>query len=114
MKTEKAYVVDCREFSKFVKEHYNREFDLIERNAPYMGNDSFLSIDVSKDEPNDWYPDEDDLASDPEDAISKWASDEDDFKFLENELGISEDLILWDLCKKGIIPEGTYIIQIWW
>lgn len=114
LKTEQAYVVDCREFSKFVKEYYNREIDLIERHAPYMGNDSYLSIDVDKEEPDEWYPDEEDIAENPEDAINKWISDEDDYQFLESELGINESLILWDLCRKNVIPEGNYIIKIWW
>lgn len=109
-----AYLVDCHEFSRFIKEHYDRNIDLIEIYAPDMGNDSYLSIDVSKEGPNDWYPQEDDLASDPEDAMKKWASDDEDYQYLERELGISADLILWDLCKKDIIPEGTYIITIWW
>lgn len=109
-----AYVIECRDFTQFVKDHYNREINVVQRHAEYLGNDSFLEIDVDKEEPDEWYPEEDDIADSPEDAIEKWLSDEEDYKFLENELGINESLILWDLCRRDIIPEGKYILKIWW
>lgn len=114
LEIKNGYIVESRDFRIFVKEHYDREIDPVQNHAQYLGNDSFLEIDVKKDEPEDWYPDEEDIASDPEDAINKWLSDEEDFKFLERELGINESIILWDLCRKGLIPEGIYILKIWW
>lgn len=114
LKVEAGNIIECRDFSSFIKEYYDRDIDLIARHAPFMGNDSFLEIDVDKEQPEDWYPDEEDIALDPADAMNKWSSDEEDYKFLANELGINEELILWDLCRRGIIPEGKYIIKIWW
>lgn len=111
---QNAYVIDCHELTQFVKDYYNREISVVQRHAEYLGNDSFLEIDVDKEDPEEWYPDEEDLADNPEDAIEKWLSGEEDFQFLENELGINEHVILWDLCRKGIIPEGKYILKIWW
>ena len=114
LKIKNGYIIDCRDFREFVKEYYNREVDPVANHAEYLGNDSFLQIDVDKEGPDEWYPDEEDIASSPEDAINKWLSDEDDFRYLERELGINESIILWDLCRKDVIPEGSYILKIWW
>lgn len=112
---EKVYLFDCHDFMKFVKQHYNRDIDILAVHAEISGNDSFVEIDVTKEAPDDgWWPEEEDLANNPSDAIEKWLADDEDFKFLERELGINETIILWDLCRKDLIPEGKYVMKAWW
>lgn len=114
-KTEKVYLFDCHDFVKFIKEYYDRDIDILAPIAEVFGNDSFVEIDVRKDLPDDGLrPEEEGLANNPEEAIERWLSDEGDYQFLERELGINEVIILWDLCRKGIIPEGKYVMKAWW
>lgn len=93
--TGPVFVIDYGEFDKMVQENFNwPEFEIVAREEMNNGDDK-LYINVSG-EPVDY-------------------EREDMIEFLDGDRKyVSTNTILNALCKKGVIQEGNYIIEVWW
>lgn len=99
---------NCHSFMKYVKHVYGKDIDIIREHAQYSGQDTFVKIDVTLDEPAEgWWPADEDLLEDPNKAFQLWLDGDDS-------VNANENLILWDMCRKGIISPGKYVTNIYW
>jgi len=90
--------INCFKLEKFIQEHYKQpKYSII---VDVEGNnDSYIRMNVEKEE------------IDPEDTcyLKDWEN------WIENgEYGWTLELILNDLCCKGLIEEGELFIEVWW
>lgn len=94
------YHLEWLSFYPFVSEHYGHEWRMSQWEA---GQDSYRTEDVSSDPDGSEFDD----AAVIERRLALWLSGPD----TEDP---PADMILWDLCRKGVIPPGTYLITKWW
>lgn len=105
---QKVNWVDCHALSRYLFEEYHVKVDVLQYYAKQydhsIGNDSYVTVDVSRYGVEDIGPEE-------------W-TDEAGIELVERWLkGVDEvnvDLLLWHQMYLGKIPEGTYYIQYWW
>lgn len=99
---------DVHDLQKYIKSEYGKDLDLIKSHAEYSGNNTIVKIDVNKEYPDEpWYPTDTDLEDKPDLALQRWLEGDDS-------VNANENLILWDMCRKGLIPSGEYIMDTWW
>lgn len=82
-------VVDYSDLEDFINEHYKSDYEIVAANE--WNNSSSYSFNVKKEELTDY--DKEELA---------------DFKYC------CIHIILLDLCNKGLIEEGDYLIKVSW
>ena len=101
------------DLSKFVSEFYGLPWRL-QQQGDAMGQNTYLKIDVSS-EGTDWEsPEECEQKLQEWRALPKPEGWEEVMNFERDHQALSVDVVLWDLCRKGIIPEGEYLITVWW
>lgn len=99
---------DVHDLQKYIKQAYGKDLDLVKRHAEFSGNNTIVKIDARGEMPDEgWCPENIMLYSKPEEALEKWLAGDD-------RINANECLILWDMCRKGIIPKGEYIMDTWW
>lgn len=100
--------IDVHDLQDYIRETYGKNLDLIRMLAEHSGNNTIVKLDVNKDMPYDaWFPRDDYLYDKPDLAMRKWIDG-------DETVNANECLILWDMCRKDVIPEGTYVIDVWW
>jgi hypothetical protein len=105
----------CHDFTDFVKEYYGKDVDVLSRWAEIYGNETFVDIKVCKEHPDDgWYVENKELWNNPGKVIQWWIDDADEFYSMFDKVYVDENIILWDLCRKGVIPEGHYVMRAYW
>jgi len=105
---EDVKLFDCHDMEEYIKVTYGKEVDVLKRHAEMNGNSTFVEINVNKETPDEmWWPDEDELAQKPDLALQRWLEGDDS-------INADECLILWDMCRKNLIPEGKYVMKAWW
>lgn len=106
--TSKTYIdVWDGDLSNFVAEYYGRPWSM--QQGMELSNESYVTVDVSHEGP-DYH-----TLEEAEAKLEAWKSSpvEDEIDFVrENYIPI--EIILWDLCRRGIAPEGEYLIRVWW
>jgi hypothetical protein len=110
---EKTYIeVWESDFSGFVADFYQRPYRL-QQQDPMKGQNSYVKMTVKQYDDDDWDYGEKCLAEwlalpvpEPGDWVGKMN--------FERETPCDLEVILWDLCRKGAIPEGEYFIDVWW
>lgn len=101
------------DLSEFVARTYGRPWRL-QQQGDMLGQNTYLKIDVSQ-EGTDFSD-----AEEAEKELQAWLAlphPGDGWKEVmdfERDQGLSVEIILWDLCRQGIIPEGEYLITVWW
>lgn len=111
----KTYIdVEEIELSKFVSEYYGRPWRL-QQQGDCLAQNSYQLITVSH-EGTEW-----DEPEDCEQMLNSWLAlpipAPDDWSAVmdfERETFLQVDVVLWDLCRRGIAPEGEYLIRVWW
>lgn len=112
---EKVNYFSCHDLEEFIREYYGREVDLLEPHAENYGNNTFVDINVCKDYPDDsWWVESEELRNNPDQVIRWWIDDADEFHDMFDRVYVNEAIILWDLCRKDVIPEGKYVMKAWW
>lgn len=114
---EKTYLeVWESELSRFVSAYYGQPWSM--QQGEMLGQNTYRELDVDPQGPEfnsalaaeqhlrEW------LALEPPPGQSRddWAWKMD----MERDHYISVDTIMWDLCRKGVIPAGKYLIKVWW
>lgn len=94
MFSELTHFVGCNDFEEFVKHHYGREFSFVE--SKECGNNTDHAYTVTED-----------------------VSDFDDREIREfKESGYTSycmpSTLLNDLCRRGLIESGNYVISVCW
>lgn len=83
-----------------------------------MSENSYCVITVEKDTDTesgvDNWPSKEEATAE----INRWLAKDHttfdyDFQFMRDEY-IDVNLLMWDLCQSGVIPEGEYLILMWW
>jgi hypothetical protein len=98
----------CHDFMRYVKETYGKDIDIVSNHAEHTGQDTFVEIDVNTNNPDDgWWPSDNEMWENPDKALQAWLDGDDT-------INANENLILWDMCRKGIIFPGKYVTKIWW
>lgn len=99
---------DVHDLEEYIKSEYGKELRLIPYHAKHSGNDTIVKIDVDVEMPGEpWYPEDESLEDKPDLALQRWLEGDDS-------VNANENLILWDMCRKGIIFPGKYIMDVWW
>lgn len=100
------------DLSEFVSEFYGRPWRM--QQGEMLSQNTYKIIDVSPDG-TEW-----DEPEDSEKILQSWlalpytdSGWEEDMRF-ERDNYLDVDVVLWDLCRKGIAPEGKYLITVWW
>lgn len=105
-------------FSKFVSETYGRPWRM-QQQGEMLGQDTYSIIEVDGVSSDGWDVGEEQTQLDewlalpyPDPALrdEEWLQK----MTFEREHGVSADVILWDLCRRGIIEPGKYLILVWW
>lgn len=110
-KTHTYIDVEELKLSEFVTQTYGRPWRM--QQGELLGQDTYRIIEVDAERPEFW------TAEEAEQKLREWLAlpaptnhwEETDF---ERDKYISVDIILWDLCRRGIAPAGEYLIRIWW
>ena len=103
---EKTYLeVWESELSRFVSAYYNRPWSM--QQGEQLDQNTYQEFEVSAEGP------EFVSALHAEATLKAWLAltpgpgrDPDDY--------VPVDTIMWDLCRKGVIPAGKYLIKVWW
>lgn len=101
------------DLSKFVAEHYGRPWRM-QQQGDMLGQHTYQKIQVTP-EGTDF-----DAPEELERQINHWLSlphpgtDWLAVMNFEREQYVGADVVLWDLCRCGLIPEGEYLILVWW
>lgn len=113
LKMKDCFVVDCRDLDKFVAMHlegFGAEWHALETDRDGYHNGSFASAEVSFGK---------EIEDDEDQDFSRWLMGEGPF-YLDPEDGtFSYDLpdvhhMLQWLCNATLIPDGNYIVKMWW
>lgn len=96
------------DLSRFVSEFYSRPWNM--QQGMELSNESYVTVDVSHEGP-DYH-----TLEEAEQKLQAWlgtpvGADEVDFM---RDKCIPIEIVLWDLCRRGIAPEGEYLIRVWW
>lgn len=113
LKYEVSYAVECRELDKFVAiylEPYGLTWRALDTGYDGYHNDSYVSAEVEV-----GLTIEDDLDQD----FDRWlqgeyfyAPEDDDIRYWDKNPGI-QHILQW-LCNMAVIPEGRYVVELWW
>lgn len=106
---EKTYLeVSESELSRFVSAYYNRPWSM--QQGEMLGQNTYRELDVDPQGP------EFNSALAAEQHLREWLALEPPAQKMdmEGDRYISVDTIMWDLCRKGVIPAGKYLIKVWW
>lgn len=115
------------DLSQFVADFYGRPWRLQQQNGCYT-QDSYLKVTVDgeshldatlSDQP---WATENYTVAEAEEILTAWQAlptiDPADWMAVmdaeRDEDAVNVDLILWDLCRKNVIPAGEYLITVWW
>lgn len=82
------------DIEKFLEEVYGRKFNILSSND--VNNDSYFEFEVRDCEVTDEY----------------WEDIEDFYK--NDSSWIDWELVGIDLARRKLLPEGTYLIKVWW
>lgn len=112
LKYEDARLVDCRALDKFVKMHlegYGLSWRALDTNEDGYHNGSYREADVKLGAEI-----EDDLDQD----FDRWLTGDGPFYLPEEEgyeswLPDIQHMLQW-LCNLGKVPEGKYVVELWW
>lgn len=110
------YEIWEEDLSNFISTYYGKPWSL--KQGEMLPGDTYRFVTVEKD-------------TDTESGVDNWPSKEEataeidrwlaldhtvfdyDFQFKRDEY-IDINLLMWDLCQNDIIPEGEYLILVWW
>lgn len=104
--------------SEFISEHYGRPWRM--QQGLMLGQDTYMILDVDAGEEVDGWCNMDQT---PEQLVQEWldlplnpeGKPEWHWKMdFERDHYIDAALLMNDLCKKGIVEPGRYLITIWW
>lgn len=108
----KTYIdVEELDLSEFVTKTYGRPWRM--QQGEMLHQNTYREIDVDPECPDGWLPHE------AEQQLQEWLA----LPTPTNHWGVTEfernhylpvDIILWDLCRRGIAPAGEYLIRVWW
>lgn len=106
----KTYIdVEELDLAEFVTKTYGRPWRM--QQGEMLHQDTYRIIEVDPERPDGWFDYE------AENQLQEWLAlptdDMEDWEFVR-ERYLSVDIILWDLCRRGIAPAGEYLIRIWW
>ena len=112
---QKTYIdVEEIELSKFVSEYYGRPWKM-QQQGDCLAQNTYDIVDVDP-EGTEWAS-----AEEAEQEINDWLAkpvpDPNDWKAVmdfERETFVAADVVLWDLCRRGIAPVGEYLIRVSW
>lgn len=112
LKAEAATLIDCRALDKFVNmrlESFGKTWRALDTNYDGYHNGSCEIVRVQFGE---------EIEEDMDQSFTRWLTDEGPF-YADEEGRYSLTLpsingILQWLCNSGDIPEGTYVIHLWW
>lgn len=99
------------DLSKFVSEYYGRPWSM---RYMELSNESYVEVDVSHEGPD--YR----TLEEAEQKLQEWLAlsppAEGDWKAAMefDDKALPVEIVLWDLCRRGIAPEGEYLIRVWW
>lgn len=100
------------DLENFVAEYYGQHWSFLSA-IEVKANDVYDVIEVSKEEPDFYGEGESEKIlqrwKDAPAPDTSWKSRSDFEQYLP-----SPDIILWDLCRNDVIPEGEYLIHISW
>lgn len=99
LETQDRTVVWYQNLEAFAAQHYPRQWKLFDGHE-CQGQNTYESCDADLRYPQ-WHG-----AAEGEAALLAWLSGA--------EKGLSLDVLLWDLCRRDLIPAGPYLITIWW
>lgn len=107
---EHTYIdVEELDLAEFVSKTYGRPWRM--QQGEMLGQDTYRIIEVEADRPDGWF------LSEAEDQLREWlalpTNELADWEFMREHY-LPVDIILWDLCRKGIAPAGEYLIRVWW
>jgi len=94
-KVKQFITVDYNDFDQFISSHYGQEFEIVADQE--CGNDCDLSFDVRKGF-----------------EFTKWDDENLDKFKTSGRSHFSTNIILQDLFRQGLIPEGEYLISVSW
>lgn len=106
----KTYIdVEELRLAEFVTETYGRPWRM--QQGEMLHQDTYRIIEVDPERPDGWHFHEavkqlEDWLALPTDTMADW-------EFMREHY-LSVDIILWDLCRRGIAPAGEYLIRVWW
>lgn len=92
--TKQIHTVDSYDLDAFISEHYEREFEFVADQE--SGNDQGHAFNVKKDDLESWHTK--DLATFREGGHPTFVA----------------GTLLQDLCNRGFIPEGDYLVKVSW
>lgn len=105
---ENIMVVDCHDLDKYILEEYHLEVDVLGHCLSIWtenGQDSFIMLDVNHYGPESCLEIDSWTAEAGVDLIEQWLKGNKEFDI---------ELVLWHLMHTGKIPEGRYLIKLWW
>lgn len=112
LKFEEARVVDCRTLDKFVAIHlegYGVTWRSLDTNSDGYHNGSYQTADVKLGA---------EIENDMDQDFSSWLTGgdyylNDEEGFMSREIPGIQEMMQW-LCNLGKIPDGKYVVELWW
>lgn len=113
VKERRCLEVHELELSAFVSQHYGRPWSM--QQGELLDQDTYRDENVRADRPDNF------TAEEAEELLKQWLAvptPADDAWILRADFRRNQYLpvgiILWDLCRKGVITPGDYLIKVWW
>lgn len=100
------------DLSEYVSELYGRPWSL--QQGQMLGQNTYVDVDVMSEGP-DYYNDEE-----VEEQLTEWLNYPDPEASFERKLDFIRErhldvvIVMWDLCRRELIPPGKYHIRVWW
>lgn len=102
------FVVWESDLSEFVSAIYGRPWRM--QQGEMLGQNTYWNEEVTGTEP--WEEGERQLAEWL--ALSHPGDGWEEVMYFERYNYLGREVVLWDLCRRGLIPAGSYQVQVWW
>lgn len=106
-------VIDCHDLDDFVKEKLGQTYGTLHSYRGEASNGSYYTVYASSERPENFAVEE------AEEPLAAWkAADLPGnscyFRQEQSDIIPDVDVVLWDLCRKGLLEEGKYLLLVWW
>lgn len=106
-------VIDCHDLDAFVKKELGQTYGALHSYRGDAANGSYYEMYASPESPENFTVEE------AEELLGAWRAADlpghsSHFGRVHDEVIPDVDVVLWELCRRGLLEEGEYLLLAWW